>query len=187
MGRQTTLTRRAPLLALVALIAIGLAAGTTGPAGAMKKKVKNPLAGRYAGTTEEGGTVSFAITNAGRVVNFTAGPTTLVCPQPSSDPSQPPPPNLVLTTSATVTAATPIPLRQPAPGYPKGKRFDYTGPGGSPAGTADIHGKLAVGFRGMEGSYYLKRVQSGALTCRMRTIEESGGIGLVSWDARKRK
>jgi hypothetical protein len=190
--------------ALITVVALGLVAaagpasagkpaqaekaGRTGPPG--KGKGKNPLRGRYAGTTEEGGTVSFRIAQSGRVFDFVAGPTTLVCPQLAIDPltgqltAYPP---TVLTTTATVFAdASFLRLTKEVPGYPKGKRFDYYGPGGNPHGDGvSIFGKLAKGFRGMEGAFYLKDVHSGSDTCRMRPNGVLGGFGLVSWDARK--
>ena len=167
------------LLALVA--ALALAAGAS-PAGAKKARGKNPLSGSYAGTTEAGGTVSFRITKGGSVVNFVAGAITVGCPQPWTDMSQPPPPSLILTRSGTINAAGPIHLRQPEPGFPKGHRFDYVGPGGDPAGEVAITGKLAVGFRGMEGFFDLRRVPSGSLICHIQT---NATVRLTSWDARK--
>lgn len=161
-------------LAIVASIAmVG-----SGPADA-KKKVTNPLAGSYRGTTEEGGSVSFTITRRGAVVNFVAAPTTLLCSQPWIDMTMPPPPTTTII--GTVTAALPFRLTGPEPGYPKGHRFDYDGPGGNPAGTVQISGKLAVGFRGMEGYFKLYRVSSDPYTCR----DDVPPVGLVSWDARK--
>lgn len=177
------------VLASAAVLCAGVTVSIASEPAVAKKKVANPLAGRYTGTTEEGGSVSFAITKRGAVVNFIARPSTLTCPQPPVTENIPGvgviitsiPPPIVLTTNATVSPAEPMRLRGPEPGYPKGHRFDYGGPGGDPAGTVGIVGKLAVGFRGMEGFYELYKVPSGSLTCR----SGSGGVGLASWDARK--
>jgi hypothetical protein len=160
-------SRRLLSIVLTLLAALILAAGATGPASAKKKKAANPLVGKYTGTTEEGSSVSFTVTKRGTVVNFTAA-STLICSDSTTLP-------------ATVSAAGPVPLNKPVPGYPKGKRFDYSGPCGNPAGSVDITGKVAVGFRGMEGYYRLYRVPSGSLTCR----DDVPPVGLVSWDARK--
>jgi hypothetical protein len=184
------MTRTASVVSAALLCAGMLAAAATGPASAKKAKGKltNPLAGRYTGTTEDGGTVSFRITRAGAVRNFTAGPATLICTHPpvlSPEGVQVEfPPPTVLTTAATVSAAGPIRLAKPVAGYPKGKRFDYSGPGGNPQGIASITGKVAKGFRGMEGFYFLKRVPSGNATCAMDAAS-TGGAGLVSWEARR--
>jgi hypothetical protein len=155
--------------------------------------VKNPLAGRYVGTTEEGYQVSFRITSAGRVVNFSAT-TLLSCPQPQPPPpppGQPPQPPVPPTTLvATVNTPTAIRLIKPSVTYPKGKRFAYPGsgwaPGGSPPGEVIIVGKASKGFVRMDGFFWLRNVQGpGGQTCRTRYNNELGGVGIPSWDARK--
>lgn len=132
---------------------------------AKKGKVKNPLAGRYSGTTEEGLPMSFRVSRSGQVLDFTAQ-MKLSCPEPT-DP-----------TEATLSVGVPIHLTKPVPGYPKGKRFDYGGTSASPpADILSIAGKVATGFRGMEGNVLLRRVHvpSGDLC----------GTIYASWDARK--
>lgn len=150
-------------LVIAAVFFVGLMAiAWTGPATA---KVKNPLAGSYRGTTEEGLPMSFRVSRSGQVLGFTAQ-MKLFCPQPT-DP-----------TEITLSVGVPIHLRKPVPGYPKGKRFDYGGTSANPpADILSISGKVATGFRGMEGNVLLRRVHvpSGDLC----------GTVFASWDARK--
>jgi hypothetical protein len=137
MSNANGASRQPRRRAIVALATTALIAGLTITAatGSAAAKVQN-LAGNYSGTTSEGHSVTFRITKKGKVVNF-AGVVNLgnsVLGQ--TDPCY----GMGLT--ATVTGPRPVGLTRPVPGYPKGKRFDYVGPGGNPP--AD-HG---VAFRG---------------------------------------
>lgn len=118
---------------IVALATTALIAGLTLTAatGSATAKVQN-LAGNYSGTTSEGNSVTFRITKKGKVVNF-AGVVNLGLPCSGS--------------TATVTAPKPVALTRPSPGYPKGKRFEYLGPGGNPRSTLGVYfkGKVTSG------------------------------------------
>jgi hypothetical protein len=150
--------RRMAVLASAALLCAGLALlMSTGPAAA---KVKNPLVGSYRGTTEEGTSVTFRITKKGKVVDF-AGVVN-ICPGSGQ--------------TATATTPGPIPLTNPVPGYPKGKRFDYFGPAGSPPGaTSFIKGKVTTGTN-FQGKVDIGHVPTSLGIC---------GSGKVPYSARK--
>jgi hypothetical protein len=112
---------------IVALATTALIAGLTLTAatGSATAKVQN-LAGNYSGTTSEGNSVTFRITKKGKVVNFAGVVNLGNSVLGHTDPCY----GMGLT--ATVTAPHAVRLTKPVPGYPKGKRFDYQGPGGNP-------------------------------------------------------
>lgn len=121
-------------------------------------KAKNPLAGRWTGTTSPTPTwpgpaapISFQITNSGRVVSLSTTVTLNVMLGKS-------------TTPGDCQAAAPVPVSMPAvkmnktsATYPKGKRFDYDGPNASLPGTElSADGKINSGFRKMEGALLVR-------------------------------
>jgi hypothetical protein len=131
-----------------ALIGLGLIVDQSQ---AKKRKATNPLAGRWNGMTQATPSwpgppapISFQITNAGYVVNLT----TIVSPvwlgqTPPECSSAPPVP-------VTMPA---VRLNKPAPGFPKGKRFDYSGP--YPLVEAFGH---VITARKMEGGLLVRQV-----------------------------
>lgn len=150
---STGLRTAATALALAgALIGSGLIADQS------QAKTKNPLAGRWTGMTQVTPTwsgppapISFQITKGGYVVNLTSTVTLDWGSNPPGCNSAPP---------ASVNMP-PVRMNKPVPGYPKGKRFDYTGP--FPLIFAD--GKV-ITARKMEGALLLRRVEiSPGLIC----------------------
>lgn len=144
--------RRMAVWASAALLGAGLAtAGAAGPAVAKKKHSANPLAGRWTGTTQITPTwsgppapISFQITKAGYVVNLRTTVTLDWSNNPPGCSSAPP-------VAVNMPA---VRLNKPVPAFPKGKRFDYTGP--YPLIHAD--GKV-ITARKMEGALLLRQVE----------------------------
>ena len=181
MKPQPILAVPRPLLPvlLIAVVALGLAT-VAGPASAGKSAGKNPLAGKWSGVTNMTPTwpgpaapISFQITKSGKVVNLSTT-VTLNIPQtaPSSADCQ----------AAAPPAVTmpPVKMDKPSEVYPKGKRFDYTGPNGSSPGNLVAKGKVNSGFRKMEGAVLLRDVEiSPGSTCRTGnahyTVKRVGG------------
>jgi hypothetical protein len=79
------------------------------------------LVGKYEGTTEEGGTVSFRITRAAKVVGFTLTGATLYCTRGYPEERVTYFPDY--TKTATVTHPGPIPMRKVSKRNPQGKEF----------------------------------------------------------------
>ena len=153
---STGLRAAATALALAgALIGSGLIADQS------QAKTKNPLAGRWTGMTEVTPTwsgppapISFRITKAGYVANLTTSATLNQC-----------------ATAATASVAMPpVRMNKPVPGYPKGKRFDYSGPGVQPSGQLGADGKI-ISARKMEGALLLTQVEiSPGVKCRTGNV-----------------
>jgi hypothetical protein len=145
-----------------------------------KKKVTNPLAGTYTGTiTEADGAhqFSFTIARSGAVLGFAP---TIVLGNANPDPGQSPVfgPNGIgyypCPGIATATLSAPnLRLTKPVPGFPKGKKIQYEGPGGSPPGMVEITGAPQFGagnrftgvIKGNPGNNGIKDVQAGSTTC----------------------
>lgn len=148
--------RKMAVLASASLLcAVLLVVSAADPAPAKKGKSQNPLAGRWTGMTGPSRSwsgppapISFQITNAGYVVNLTTSATLERPGNPVECSSAPP---------ASVSIP-PVRLNKPVPGYPKGKRFDYAGPGVQPPGQLEVLGKVLTA-RKMEGSFFLYQVQ----------------------------
>jgi hypothetical protein len=166
--RATRLRRAVVALALVgALIGSGLIANQS------QAKTKNPLAGRWTGMTEVTPTwsgppapISFRITNAGYVVGLTTTVTLDWSNNPPGCSSAPP-----------VSVSMPsVRLNKPVPGFPKGKRFDYSSLG---PGLVFADGKV-ITARKMEGGLLVRRVAVAPdLTCGTGnvhyTVRRAGG------------
>lgn len=162
----------ASALSLLALVLAG-ASDSTGAT-----KSRNPLAGNWVGMTNSTNTysgapapLSYRITRNGAVINFTTTVTLDKTPGGDSCPNP---------IQATVTMA-PVKMTKTSTTYPKGKRFDFNGTGGSPPGALRVTGKINSGFRLMEGGI----VFGGA-----GTVEVSPGVlcrtGAVHWTARRK-
>ncbi len=85
------------------------------------------LVGSYKGTTEEGGTVSFRMTKAAKIVDFTLTKATLYCVTKPSG-------NVVIfdpeyTKPFPKITRGPIPMRGISKKYPQGKEFEIGAPG----------------------------------------------------------
>lgn len=89
-----------------------------GPKHSQKPK---SLVGKYVGTTEEGGTVSFRITREAKVVGFTLTGATLYCARGYPEERVTYFPDY--TKIATVTHQGPIPMRKISKRNPQGKEF----------------------------------------------------------------
>jgi hypothetical protein len=110
--------------------------------------------------------ISFRITNRGYVVNLTTTVTLDWSNNPPGCSSAPP---------ASVSMP-PVRLNKPVPGFPKGKRFDYSSPG---PGLIFADGKV-ITARKMEGALLLRRVAvSPDLVCGTGnvhyTVRRAGG------------
>lgn len=117
--------RRSRTLLLALLCAAGVTAPVLGTADAKKKKAKS-IAGRYAGPTEENGTVSFKLTRKGKILDFTLTGATLYCVvEPTNvNPTYFPD----YTRTATITHA-PMAMQKKTPNKnPQGKRFEVNDP-----------------------------------------------------------
>ena len=164
MGSTLTLRRMALLTGAVVTSAALIAGGLTGSAAATKKHAKNPLAGRWTGMTAAGRSwpgppapISFQITKRGYVLNFT---TTVTLNYGPSECSSAPP--------FTVNMP-PVRMNKPVPGYPKGKRFDYSGPYPLVRATGQV-----ITARKMQGYLAVRQVEiSPTLKC---------GTGLVHYN-----
>jgi hypothetical protein len=167
--RPTRLPTAAIALALAgALIGSGLITDQS------QAKTQNPLAGRWTGMTEVTPTwsgppapISFRITKAGYVVNLT---TTVTLDWPAGNP-----PGCSSAPPAPVSMPS-VRLNKPVPGFPKGKRFDYSSPG---PGLVHADGKV-ITARKMEGGLNVRRVAVPAgLTCGTGnvhyTVKRAGG------------
>ena len=76
-------------------------------------------------------------------------------------------------------------LSDPVPGYPRGKRFDYTGPGGTPhSDEITVLGKLATGFRGMQGKFQEHLMTSAGWACWTTNVGNDKSYQVI-WQARK--
>ena len=154
---STGLRTAATALALAgALIGSGLIADQS------QAKTKNPLAGRWTGMTGVTPTwsgppapISFQITNAGYVVHLATTATLNHCDA----------------TAATASVAMPpVRMNKSVPGYPKGKRFDYSGPGVQPSGQLGADGKI-ISTHKMEGALLLTQVEiSPGVICRTGNV-----------------
>ena len=186
---------------LTALVATSLVA-TTGSPAAGKKKRQNPLAGSYSGQTTDGFPVNFRITNAGRVVGF--GPAVLLGlvdfnPATDKDLSLVCPPTgkgstcmveCPGLTTAAVSAPT-LALSKPTQAFPRGKRFEYRGPGGSPPGNIasgasapGISGSPQFGSRGFTGTLS-GRVSIQSVPVNGRTCASGQQTLTPRWEARR--
>lgn len=105
-------------MALLCAVAV-TAAPTLGTAEA-KKKTKS-IAGKYVGTTEENGTVSFKLTRAGKILNFTLTKATLYCHTdvPTENPTYFP----EYTKLVTITHG-PMSMQKISKKHPQGKKFE---------------------------------------------------------------
>jgi hypothetical protein len=123
---------------IVALATVALIAGLSLTAATGSATAKVNLAGNYSGTTSEGNSVTFRITKKGKVVNF-AGVVNLGFSVDDACYGK--------GLTATVTAPSPVGLTKRSSGYPKGKRFDYLGPGGNPPSSLGVYfkGKVTSG------------------------------------------
>jgi hypothetical protein len=119
---------------LAALCAGTLIAGQFADPADGKRKRWNAV-GRYQGTTEDGGTVSFRLTRNGRIVGFTLTNAILECiTQPNSDSDS-------YTKTVTITHG-PMRMRGKSKKWPQGKKFEVVDP--LPRDTAG-HGGLFTG------------------------------------------
>jgi hypothetical protein len=115
--------RRPALIALACVAAISPAAL---PGAAVAKKKGKSIAGKYAGLTEENGTVSFKLTRSGRVLDFTLTNATLYCVVEPSNVNITYFPDY--TRVITITHA-PMTMEKKTPNKnPQGKRFEVDDP-----------------------------------------------------------
>ncbi len=112
--------------------------------GAKHGQKPESLVGRYEGTTEEGGTVSFQLTPDAKIVSFTLTGATLYCTRgyPSERVTYFPD----YTKTATVTHRGPIPMRKLSKKNPQGKEFflDEPSPENQARETALFKGKAVA-------------------------------------------
>jgi hypothetical protein len=123
--------KRVALFAAVCAAAV-TAAPFLGAADA-KKKTKS-LAGKYKGTTEEGGAVSFRLTRNAKIVGFTLTNATLYCVTKFS--TQIPTRNPEYTKTVTISHG-PIPMRGVSNKNPQGKKFRVSDPAPEDAARQD--------------------------------------------------
>jgi hypothetical protein len=95
--------------------------------GAKHRQKTKSLVGKYKGTTEEGGTVSFRFTRSRKIVDFTLTKATLYCVTeystkiPTREPEYKKP-------LAKITHDGPIPMRGVSKRHPQGKEFSFAEP-----------------------------------------------------------
>jgi hypothetical protein len=170
-------TQRLFPIVLAICAALALIVGPSAPAGAKKKKPKNPLAGKWVGATafKPGvdypgpyAPLSYRITRAGQVLDFSTSVTTYKTPSGGTCPSP------ILAT----VLMPPATLSEPVPGFPKGKRFSFVGmSNGSPPARLFGNGAVAPPYskaRNMTGLFVLGQggpveVSPGVL-CRTGTV-----------------
>jgi hypothetical protein len=174
--------RASSTFAVIMLTAVTLAAVATSPAAAKKKKPANPLAGKWVGETafKPGvdypgpyAPLSYRITRAGRVLDFSTSVTT------NKTPSGDPCPTPIFVT----VLAPPTHLTTPVPGFPKGKKFTLSGTSnGSPPAQVSGTGAIAPPYSKARNMTGLMVVGQGGIvvgpnvTCR---------TGVVYWRARR--
>ena len=123
-------------MALVCALGV-VAAPVLGTAEAKKKK--KSIAGKYVGDTEYDGSVSFKLTRAGKILNFTLTNATLYCHTdvPTENPTYFP----EYTKVVTITHG-PMSMEKISKKNPQGKRFEVSDP---PADGAGQSGGLFTG------------------------------------------
>ena len=119
--------KRRHRLVLMALLCASVvtAAPFLGAAEAKKKAKKKSIAGKYVGTTEEKGTVSFKLTRAGKILNFTLTNATMYCHTdvPNENPTYFPEYTRVIT-----IRHGPMQMEKISKKNPQGKRFNVDDP-----------------------------------------------------------
>jgi hypothetical protein len=107
---------------IAALCAAALFAGQFTDAADGKKKKKFSLVGKWVGTTEHGGTVSFGVTRDGKIVGFTLTNIELTCYTgvPDEYPTR-------STKRVTITHG-PMPMTGKSSKWPQGKKFEFHDP-----------------------------------------------------------
>ena len=107
---------------------ISLAVAIAGPlAGAAEaKKGKQGTSGKFVGPTEEGGTVSFALTRSGKIVNFVLTNATLYCSTKSLAPSPGFEESWAEYKKVTTVTHAPMQMQKISKKHPQGKKFEFT-------------------------------------------------------------
>jgi hypothetical protein len=124
---------------LATLCAAALFGGQfTDDAGGKKKKKKYNLVGKWRGTTEDDGTVSFTLTRGGKILGFTLTNAELEC---RTQPTE----SFEYKKTVTITHG-PMPMKAKSRKWPQGKRFEFHDPvvpRDSAGEGGDFTGKLA--------------------------------------------
>jgi hypothetical protein len=110
---------------LAALCAAIVFAGQLPDAADGKKKKKFSIVGKWQGTTEDGGTVSYSVTRDGKIVGFTLTNVELYCS--TANPGDYPGNYTRSKKTATITHG-PMPMKGKSRKWPQGKRFDFHDP-----------------------------------------------------------
>ncbi len=156
---MATMRRHRTLLVAV-LCAVGVTAAPFLGAAEAKKKKKNGIAGKFVGLTEYNGTVSYKLTRAGKVLDFTLTNATLYCRKtPTSQ-------NPEYTKVVTITHGT-MSMEKKRKKNPQGKRFEVSDP---------ISDDVAS-----EGGYFKGAVASLTSTPTGGRVIGTGMSGEASW------
>jgi hypothetical protein len=154
--------------------AVATGGGDRGPTAKVAKKKRDRRVGTYRGTTEDGGTVSFAITKKGSVVDFTLLNARLDCVVNVQDGSPTPAPTRLVTITAP-----PMKLTKGPEGGPQFLYEDPVNPNGPFTGVhVDGKGDLGGGMKGNAAMVTWNGPENQAGT-------ERCGTGYVDWSARK--
>ena len=136
---ETALAAETQRIVILALLCAAVAAVPVLGTADAKKKGKS-IAGKYVGKTEYFGSLSFKLTRAGKILNFTLTDATLYCQvvAPPGTPENPEYEKVV-----TITHG-PMSMEKKSKKNPQGKRFEVTDP--TPDGSANQGGYFKAGI-----------------------------------------